>query len=787
MGHDSLEQRFANFRRTGDHHALETVYGDTAGEILRVANFLTRNRDRAEDLLQDTWLQVIKSKDTWSEDKPLMPWLLGVLTNCHYRQRAQVRRHSKQVELPVSVAKDPVGAAMDDEFKTALEGALTKVRDPYRTVLRKALLEGLMPAEIAKEIGTKPGTVSVHLNRGMDLLRKAIPVGFAGGAAAILAGSAEAVERIKQTVLEEAAKAPLSTGLPSAKRVSGAGMRKTMLLMGALVVLVLGVYLVFELDRQDLDQLTTPSGVVPVADANEPSPRTEDTDLRTTVVIKAKPLDAAGDQTLGSLEVSLNWATDDSPAANVAILLYAVGKGGQAGFPLMVTSDDGKASIGDLAAGHYGVAFDRGDSTFVDIFAGKKTEFSCWLEERGRTVRGKVVDANDAPVPEAGIWYSSVSTKKAGWVVCQADMQGNFMLRGMRSRGWIGARSPGYAPSSLAQITGGEGPQEFVLVLPGVGASISGMVVDQAGDPVAGARIQVGEEGGWFGNIASKDCRASGPSLFESFSDKEGHYFFQGLPPGWAPVSVSAVGHGQATRMVNLPAGTPVQQRLTLKPSGSISGVVSRVDGVAVDQVLVNLNDGGLSNSRALATGPDGRFSILNLAPGIYQLEVIVRFLQKRYVLVEVRESEETQCSIVLEVAPLLKGRLVGADAKPLVNYDVRARSLDGQSGGAALTDKDGHFVLGPCKDSVYEIFARPLTAMIYGATVSSEALLPNGKVHEVMVKHEEPCLVTGSFVGVDGKALARTIHECAVDRDFLVLAGRHGEESRGFAFDTLK
>ncbi len=38
-----------------------------------------------------------------------------------------------------------------------------------------------------------------------------------------------------------------------------------------------------------------------------------------------------------------------------------------------------------------------------------------------------------------------------------------------------------------------------------------------------------------------------------------------------------------------------------------------------------------------------------------------------------------------------------------------------------------------------------------------------------------------------DGTALARTIHECAVDRDFLVLAGRHGEESRGFAFDTLK
>ncbi len=37
------------------------------------------------------------------------------------------------------------------------------------------------------------------------------------------------------------------------------------------------------------------------------------------------------------------------------------------------------------------------------------------------------------------------------------------------------------------------------------------------------------------------------------------------------------------------------------------------------------------------------------------------------------------------------------------------------------------------------------------------------------------------------GEVLTRTIHECAVDRDFLVLAGRHGEESRGFAFDTLK
>ncbi len=753
-GHDSLERRFANFRRTGDHHALETVYGDTAGEILRVANFLTRNRDRAEDLLQDTWLQVIKSKDTWSEDKPLMPWLLGVLTNCHYRQRAQVRRHQKQVELPVSVAKDPVGAAMDDEFKTALEGALTKVRDPYRTVLRKTLLEGLMPAEIAKETGSKPGTVSVHLNRGMDLLRKAIPVGFAGGAAAILAGSAEAVERIKQTVLEEAAKAPLSTGLPSAKRVSGAGMRKTLLLIGALVVLVLGVFLVLELDQQDLEELTASGGADPVADTKEPSPRQDDPDLRSTLAGKAKPADAGADQGLGSLEFIVQWANDESPAAHVAIRIDPIGKAVQKGYPSRVTGADGKAIFSDIPTGEYGVVFARGGSLFAEVFTGKKTIKTVPLPERGRSVMGRVVDAKGAFVPEAKIWHSTATNNSVGWVVSQADLQGNFVLRGLPFTCLLGARAPGHSPSSLTRIEWGEGIQETLLVLPGPGASLSGVVIDQEGNPVPGARIQVGDDKGWFGNAATQDYRAPSSLFFESYSDSEGRYLIQGLPLGWAPVIASASGYGNATEMLMLQAAVPASQTLTLQPAGSIYGVISRADGEPVDQVLVNINDGGRYNNRALATGPDGAYRFDGLLPGTYQLQVMVRFLEKLHVVQKIQASEVIQRNLVLQVGPELKGRLVGTDGKPLKNYVVRSRTLDGQPGSEALTGEDGDFVLGPCTGSAYEIFAKRVPEMSFAATVSREALVPNGKVHEVMVMNADPCLVMGHFVGVDGKPL---------------------------------
>ncbi len=55
------------------------------------------------------------------------------------------------------------------------------------------------------------------------------------------------------------------------------------------------------------------------------------------------------------------------------------------------------------------------------------------------------------------------------------------------------------------------------------------------------------------------------------------------------------------------------------------------------------------------------------------------------------------------------------------------------------------------------------------------------GDILRESMEHERGSLETYK------ELLARTIHECAVDRDFLVLAGRHGEESRGFAFDTLK
>ena len=72
---------------------------------------------------------------------------------------------------------------------------------------------------------------------------------------------------------------------------------------------------------------------------------------------------------------------------------------------------------------------------------------------------------------------------------------GRFELDALTEDHHLGARAPGFAPSTLEALRGEAGTgREVRLVLEAAGAELTGRVLDDAGEPVAGARVVVGEE-----------------------------------------------------------------------------------------------------------------------------------------------------------------------------------------------------------------------------------------------------------------------------------------------------
>src|ERR1043166_7498204 len=87
----SVEQDFLRFRDRGDLNALAAVFDALAPQLLLVASHLVRDGALAEDLLQTTFVEAMRSASRYDARRPLLPWLSRILTN-HARKLQKVRR-----------------------------------------------------------------------------------------------------------------------------------------------------------------------------------------------------------------------------------------------------------------------------------------------------------------------------------------------------------------------------------------------------------------------------------------------------------------------------------------------------------------------------------------------------------------------------------------------------------------------------------------------------------------------------------------------------------------------
>ncbi len=136
---------------------------------------LLRDRDEAEDLVQETLARAIAGAGSWNRERDLGPWLAGILRNT-YRdglRRAQVRPRaadSLAATAPAAAAPEAQGRIELDEAVRILETL------PYdqQQVLLLVAIEGMSYQEAAQMLDVPIGTVMSRLGRGREALRKAL-------------------------------------------------------------------------------------------------------------------------------------------------------------------------------------------------------------------------------------------------------------------------------------------------------------------------------------------------------------------------------------------------------------------------------------------------------------------------------------------------------------------------------------------------------------------------------------------------------------------------------------
>lgn len=217
------ERNFALWRSRCDAQALGRVFDAVAPELLVVAGHVA-GRGEAEDLVQGTFLQAIEHAERWDASRPLKPWLVGILIRLSRRERERTRRQVDADRLRPVAEPGPQDAAQSEEFARALSEALDGMPATYRPTLTMRLAHGLTPTEIAHALGEPVATVKSRLQRGMDLLRKALPASL--GAASILVAAPRALAEVKVAVLTHASEWAGATAAAGTGTAAGAAAAK---------------------------------------------------------------------------------------------------------------------------------------------------------------------------------------------------------------------------------------------------------------------------------------------------------------------------------------------------------------------------------------------------------------------------------------------------------------------------------------------------------------------------------------------------------------------------------
>lgn len=163
--------------KRADADAFDEVYAAFNPRLFNFLARLSRRRDVAEDLLEETWLRVVGHAPRLRDDTRLAPWLFTIARNLfasYCRSRLldydlMSGLHLWPVPLP---EPSPFEAASANELQKRVEVALATLPGPYREVLLLVALEGLTPAEAAMVCGVSQETMRQRLSRARALLAK---------------------------------------------------------------------------------------------------------------------------------------------------------------------------------------------------------------------------------------------------------------------------------------------------------------------------------------------------------------------------------------------------------------------------------------------------------------------------------------------------------------------------------------------------------------------------------------------------------------------------------------
>jgi RNA polymerase sigma-70 factor, ECF subfamily len=157
--------------QSGRFEAFDEIYASIAPALGRYLLSQARDSAKADDLVQETFLQMHRARHTYDSAYPLMPWAMAIARHvCLMDRRTQSRRpwapdDVTAMELPVK------GEAASFVERAEVRRALGQVAPARRRAVIQHHVLGFSFKEIAERAGIAETAAKLRSSRGMAQLR----------------------------------------------------------------------------------------------------------------------------------------------------------------------------------------------------------------------------------------------------------------------------------------------------------------------------------------------------------------------------------------------------------------------------------------------------------------------------------------------------------------------------------------------------------------------------------------------------------------------------------------
>ena len=164
----------------GDRQAYRRLYDATSPKLFAVALRILRDEGRAEDVLQDSFVNVWNGAAGYNASLSApMTWMVTIVRNraLDYIRRVDHRTIELDDDLAAVLESDqptPADSAIRSQDATALDRCLKRLDAGQRQAIAFAYFQGLTHSELASTMRIPIGTVKTWIRRGLEKMKRCL-------------------------------------------------------------------------------------------------------------------------------------------------------------------------------------------------------------------------------------------------------------------------------------------------------------------------------------------------------------------------------------------------------------------------------------------------------------------------------------------------------------------------------------------------------------------------------------------------------------------------------------